>query len=176
VFDSDIRDVQFFNATEGVGITEKEFIATRDGGATWEVVSSTSFANPDGHATFSNPSISFINAKTGYFFYSYIIEVPGSIVASGEYVYKTTDGGTSWNLVNDDLPAPYDGHFVTEMEGYFRSGNGIYSTNNGGLTWSRLDIKMTTGESISKLYFTPSGNGIAIGQGKGEDSPFVIVQ
>ena len=92
-------------------------------------------------------SIYFINENTGW--------------VSGRYdyisiVYKTTDGGKSWNIQMFDLTAFYSAglRFFNENTGWLincgnTDGWRIMKTTNGGVQWSNTYI----GHYVSSLYF-----------------------
>ncbi len=95
-----------------------------------------------------------------------------------EGVYKTTDGGTTWNLVNNGLPSPEriytlavdpnDGNVVYASMIYGPSG--IFKTTDGGANWFQLggglpdpigvtQIVVSPGDS-NLIYLAAEGDGI----------------
>jgi photosystem II stability/assembly factor-like uncharacterized protein len=66
----------------------------------------------------------FINDQIGY--------------ALENSLYKTTDGGANWILIND-MPASWLAqlHFTDENKGILESYSSVCSTEDGGITWER---------------------------------------
>lgn len=91
---------------------------TIDGGNTWQQINSISFTQ----IQFVNLTIGF--ARDGY-----------------KRIYKTSDGGKSWNISfesNDQLQSLY---FVNEKIGYCVGNNaGGYKTIDGGATWQKMEL------------------------------------
>lgn len=116
---------------------------TTDGGNTWQPVNF-----PLNQAI---TGMYFFNDNIGYIT---INLYKGSITtsyASGTAIYKTEDGGNTWNTINANLQlAPYDGigkiYFKNELEG-IGNGNNIYHTVDGGKTW-----KMENTDKNGPLY------------------------
>jgi photosystem II stability/assembly factor-like uncharacterized protein len=77
-------------------------------------------------------------------------------------IYKTTDGGSNWNAVNDGLPADSFGivsvsaltidpkNSTTLYAGTFR---GVFKSTNGGASWSASSSNMT--ETVNSLVIDP---------------------
>ena len=79
--------------------------------------------------------------------------------ATGGGLWKTTDGGTTWNPVSDAFfqtssvgavaGAPsnpdvvYAGMGETELRGNIIQGDGVYKTTDGGKTWTRAGLEKT---------------------------------
>lgn len=65
------------------------------------------------------------------------------IAMDGRNVYRTTNGGSSWTIVNDELEALdlsgniSDMEFVDDQRGLL-SGNHIYRTTDGGVSWDQV--------------------------------------
>ncbi len=101
----------------GVAISRGALAKTTDQGATWQVLSwDKQFIN----------SLSFVSATVGF-----------AATFPDQHLYKTQDGGLTWVLVNEHIPAVSNGQFLTEAEGYFTEGGAIYATSDGGLTWKQ---------------------------------------
>jgi len=94
---------------------------TTDGGINWTQVSNQEFGQ-----------IQFVNSQVGY---------GNRIGYSNGRMYKTTDGGNTWDVnieVDEEINAF---HFVDENNGYFVGDQGlIYKTNDGGTNWEELEI------------------------------------
>ena len=63
-------------------------------------------------------SIFFINENTGW--------------AGGTKLWKTTDGGNSWNFQSISVRSV---KFINELTGFLTNNTGIYKSSNGGLNW-----------------------------------------
>lgn len=103
------------------GYNQRKLLKTINGGVTWTQVSDLTFGQ-----------IQFVNNQVGY---------GNRIGYSNGRIYKTTDGGETWNVnieVDEDINAF---HFVDENNGYFVGDQGlIYKTNDGGSNWEELEI------------------------------------
>ena len=111
-------------------------------------------------------AMSFINNNTGYMFINLYKGNIQTTLDAGAAIYKTEDGGDTWQLVDNQIlekyDLPRDAYFLTEDEGYFSSSKKIFHTANGGQTWQG-EAHVDDNEIISKLYYIPGGKGIAIG-------------
>jgi hypothetical protein len=96
---------------EGVGMMKQPiyFYQTTDGGATW-----TLKYTDDPLAEGTNPSIPFSGFKNSMTFRDTLRGwISGNSPAVGSvYLYKTTDGGTTWAQQNLTLPSGYSSAFI----------------------------------------------------------------
>lgn len=72
--------------------------------------------------------------------------------AGNGYLYKTTDGGSSWNLQNDGLITSFrcsKMRFINDNEGFAIAGNTTYRTYNSGRNWEPLPAG---DKSFSTIY------------------------
>ncbi|MFH6768148.1 YCF48-related protein [Gaetbulibacter aquiaggeris] len=122
--DEGLSSVFFIDENVGFisgGFNQKKVMKTINGGSTWTQVESISFGQ-----------IQFINNQIGY---------AHRVGYSNGRMYKTTDGGNTWNIsieVDEEINAF---HFVNENNGYFVGDQGlIYKTNDGGTNWEELEI------------------------------------
>lgn len=100
----------------GVAISNGSLAKTTDQGATWQTL-------PWDKQYIS--SLSFVSPTVGL-----------AATFPDQHLYKTQDGGTSWQLVNDRIPAT-SGQFTSEQEGFFHTDTTLYYTRDGGSTWQQ---------------------------------------
>lgn len=118
---------------------------TTDGGYTWniELTASANGAYPN--------SIEFVDANNGF-------------IAGYNCVFKTTNGGATWQEYTHALPI-IDIHFFTPQHGLstvFLQYGELYETFDAGATWS---LKYTDSNlpQMHDLYFLDANNGFWIG-------------
>jgi photosystem II stability/assembly factor-like uncharacterized protein len=130
------------------------FLRTTYGGNDWISVNSTNFIGQASGDLWRR--IHFPDLNTGYFF--------PSLWQGGKNLYKTTDGGATWNLTN------YEGYiwsmqFFNKDIGIISSGSDIKRTLDGGQTWETfnspfqdyaLDISFDPSEA-SRVWMVGSG-------------------
>jgi photosystem II stability/assembly factor-like uncharacterized protein len=66
-----------------------------------------------------------------------------STFGAGGHVYRTNDGGVSWNDISANLPnQPYNAIKVERTSGaiYVGGDDGVFFSTNGGAFWSRLGV------------------------------------
>ena len=108
--------------------------------------------------------------------------------AVGGGLWKTTDGGQTWNPVTDgqiksssvgavavsysNPDVVYIGMGETELRGNIMQGDGVYKSIDAGLTWKHIGLDDT--QTISKIRIHPSNPDIvyvaALGHPYGENS------
>lgn len=117
-------NLEFISASRGFILTDSGITVTNNAGLTWSVA-------------FDNPNVNwydiyFVNTSVGY------ATGPGMQSSDSTFVYKTLDGGVTWNsctVVHDwGAQVPYF-HFRTTTEGYLFGGDSVHRTTDGGLTW-----------------------------------------
>jgi photosystem II stability/assembly factor-like uncharacterized protein len=106
----------------------------------------------------------FINSETGFGF------------TYNEKLLKTSDGGHSWQVIQEKLPSVVtSSHFIDNRTGYYGSAGDkgiLFKTTDGGKKWKRsiptyLFIDSDNTENIAGIYhicFTSSGTGYAAGE------------
>jgi photosystem II stability/assembly factor-like uncharacterized protein len=118
---------------------------TNDGGHSWSGIETPAVI---GRAQFITPNVGWYLGKDD--------PAPGVIAR----LYKTTDSGKTWQLVNENLPLPLGTQliFINEVDGYAynlyasrqqnvyktfdeRAGTTpyLYQTSDGGLTWEEIE-------------------------------------
>ncbi|WP_157781039.1 WD40/YVTN/BNR-like repeat-containing protein [Hymenobacter sedentarius] len=129
----------------GLLLSTGSLAKTTDRGATWQAL-------PWTHQYIS--SLSFVSATVGF-----------AATYPDHHLYKTQDGGTTWALVNSQLPASGNGQFLNEQEGYFADGQSIQRTTDGGLTWHEEFHTTPNSQypaTINSLHFPTAAAGFAV--------------
>lgn len=93
-------------------------LKTEDGGQSWIQIE---YNNLTGNLY----EIQFISATTGY---ALLVLIQGGGFDSTTKLVKTTDGGTSWNVIYDDPNHP----LATSGKGYEATGSDLYLIGEGG--------------------------------------------
>lgn len=151
----------FVDENNGWIFDEYHIRKTNDGGTSWEVMLTfETNKEPMYSSTKNSDLIYFVNSQTGYF----ITPKYGSI-SDKSYLYKTTNGGTTWiryKLIitnNTNEPSSMKNlFFIDENTGWVASVGNILKTTNGGVTWEQV---YTGTLGIQKIHFTDSQNGWA---------------
>jgi photosystem II stability/assembly factor-like uncharacterized protein len=137
-------------ATVYAGTTDDGIFKTTDGGVTWNQVLSTEWV----HDIAINPNdTTIVYAVTG----DYLTPVVGN-------VFKTTNNGISWSIINNGLPSDYN-RFIYHVEinpqnsdevyiGTY--GFGVYKTLNGGTDWQWTNLIKA---AVISMSFHPSHAG-----------------
>lgn len=144
----------------GAGST---LLQTRDGGETWHhgrlnavASSATNHANTSVNARAASVrfnSVSFVDGQRGW------------AVGSGGSIYRTLNGGSSWQPqasgVSTDL---LDVKFVDALEGWVVGDAGtVLHTTDGGRHWS--NERSPTPHALERIFFTDRAHGWAVGFG-----------
>jgi photosystem II stability/assembly factor-like uncharacterized protein len=142
----DVVDQDFVVAAGNDGVVYKSL----DRGVTWQ---SIGYPKLSGDIDFMD--IKFINRQIGY--------VVGSNPDDPQNMYKTTDGGRTWSLVNLNEGQSLD--FVDANHGWVVNVGGLgYRTTNGGMTWQQMILpNQGFGPTISKIDFADQSVGWAVG-------------
>jgi photosystem II stability/assembly factor-like uncharacterized protein len=82
------------------------------------------------------------------------------VYAAGLEVYKTTDGGTNWNILNDPVANHYNTLFFLNADTGFVGSDIVYKTTNGGIEWD--SVLSVQGTSIESIFFTNNSIGWAL--------------
>lgn len=139
-----ITELQFINANTGFGVCKYlSFIKTTDGGANW--IATQPFGS-------QNWALHFIDENTGF--------------AGGMRVYKTTNGGTSWDSVTFGYNLHYYAesiNFINNSTGFIAGNSVILKTTNTGTNWERV-LSLNYGYFYD-IQFVSNQTGYAITQG-----------
>lgn len=144
--------MHFFNTDTGI-VTKTRFplrvFKTVDGGQNWNAT--TAFPNYN-----YTTGMSFINSATGFANFSEF----SSSSSNNFGLYKTTDAGTSWQLINNTHPL-LKIQFLNNQVGYGNYYNKLFKTNDGGITWQQ--VLETSNSDVNDFYFINTTKGFATG-------------
>ena len=158
--------LQFLNPTDGwmlagrgaaAGSEAVDIYHSTDGGQTWTKVYGIDPQNPP-----QSGGIPFAGDKTGMTFLNNQVGwVTGSEPMEGYvYLFKTTDGGQTWQHVNLNIPSGYANAMIpTYPPRFFNDQQGVlpvvlftqsgaldfYTTQDGGQTWSSTTVQSLYG-------------------------------
>ena len=168
VYAGSISTIKFLTPTTGFamlrtpGSSSQPYSAgiykTVNGGRTWSLVPSPlNSAATYGSFSFSSPSDGWL-----------LVGIQPSAGSENKYLYETTDGGSSWNLVaqskyssNQILVArgvmPATGYvtqlqFISPQLGFMAlARSGMYATDDGGLTWNLMSKTPMSAHSLRNV-------------------------
>jgi photosystem II stability/assembly factor-like uncharacterized protein len=146
--------VDIFFTTKDTGFILRDSLIRRsfDGGVSWSTVKIFPGNYSLGNLAFPSHNIGYVS----------IINAG----ADSTFIYKTTDKGSTWNLLAKIPVFPNFSsslYFFDQNIGYIGTGSGIYQTINGGLTWTQRN----TDNGISSFSFPTSLIGYAAGMNGG---------
>lgn len=107
----------------------------------------------------------------------FLNEQTGWIVGSGGTYLMTRDGGKNWTkekkVTEDNIRQIYyadeqNGWLLCERDVYALGTNSpsyLLKTTNGGVNWERVEFAGNQRQRVTKVFFTKSGAGLAIGEG-----------
>jgi photosystem II stability/assembly factor-like uncharacterized protein len=139
-----ITNLDMIDSMTGFKSSYYNFYRTYNGGYTWELVSGTP----------QDERIHFLDVSAGWRY--------------GDFIYKTTNGGSEWILQVTPGVKITDLQFTDEYTGYACGSNGnlkgvIIKSTNGGDTWYQLNTPRTG--HLTSVAFMDAQNGIAAGWG-----------
>ncbi len=171
-------DIFFFGST-GFGTGGKNIFRSKDGGDTWSIAYQVEL-DITNTAMGSTANVVFVSAVGGKIYYtgnggdsfdSTIVMDTGiydaffvnenTAYALGDNVWKTEDGGHSWNLLYAFTPSPgyYKTlYFTDELNGWISTGSGLFKTVDGGITWEKNTSELFSGV-IGAIFFNDADNG-----------------
>lgn len=152
-----IQSIYFVN--ENVGYTANSYgmaAKTTDGGKTWARV-----INDTTDAAFVNYSVYFVNENLGF--------VVGKAGSNVDVIYKTTDGGTTWDVKQKIVSANLRSVAFADAQVGAAVGEKLKAvyTKDGGSTWQAAVFNnVPSGSSSAALrdvVFVDASNAIAVG-------------
>ena len=185
-----IYGIAFKDNLHGWLLGEQVLYETTDGGYTWNttpVVNNGQFLE---HLYLFNDSTLFIGQtnpavifKVNLNTYDYIEVVPqnspsgfvdylkmtsenvGYILINDftSEIYKTTDGGLSWNLLLNASSTVVSTDFGSDLNGFVNANQNYYITNDGGLTW-QTTTNLPTNYGFYNVKFGSPNYALMIGQ------------
>ncbi|MBE2278803.1 MAG: hypothetical protein IAE91_00290, partial [Ignavibacteriaceae bacterium] len=163
----------------GIRYNQSYFAITTDAGLNWNFNTSifnnkmikiqsttdlTCFLTTDGNIFKSFDSVKTRISITpqGYsnFTNSYFLDSLTGFVLSNHYIFRTTNGGNSWQKYNHPRAVELNSIcFFDSLNGFGTNDNGIFHTTNGGLDW----VQETQGQNLaSSISFSNPDLGWAI--------------
>ncbi len=145
---SQIRDIQIISATEYFAAANNgNLLHSTDAGQSWQTI------GPDGE---SAVSVYFFDSNTG---------LMGSFSTAG--FVRTTDGGSTWSLVNSTPTAAFDLNVVAidfadnKQWGLAIADRELIQTNDGGLNWSQ-QVQVAPGKRFYDVEVVSSSAAFAL--------------
>lgn len=124
------------------------FLKTTNGGLNWLILRNGSIPN-----NISFTSMYFLNANTGWF------------CGSNWQVFKTSDGGLTFDIFSIPLSIQFDIYFKNEMEGLLCGETAaMFRTTNGGLNWYVINVPVANQSAdFRRFSFINENTGFVIG-------------
>ncbi|MBI3193625.1 MAG: T9SS type A sorting domain-containing protein [Ignavibacteriae bacterium] len=170
---SNLRDIEF--ATPQIGWTGEGgtiILKTTTGGTTWFPQTTANIGGLDKiiiqnsqRAWLYGTYASAVTTSGGYpwSLHSGILPVfwlnPDTGWAKGQELYRTFDGGQSWDVVGGGYVYVF---FVNANTGWTRSVTSISKTTDGGFTW-QPDLQTGSVAWLTDMHFTDTNHGWAVG-------------
>jgi len=115
---------------------------TINGGYNWEMV----FIN----SSYAFMDIDFVNQSTGY------------VINNNRRLYKTTNAGDNWVILNNQIDYPRSIQFTSVSTGYISCSSGLlYKSTDEGLNWHLQNTGVS--DNLIGLYFINRDTGFAVG-------------
>lgn len=169
-YNYDLRSVFFINSNKGWAVgTHGKILHTQDGGNSWTNQNST-VGDQTGRVI---EGIRFIDENNGYA--AGFCNTTGGC-PQGEIILKTTNGGTTWEKISDNIDFSSDpkrttssgvalgftGLTINPITGnifaYGSKGRILKSNTNGDLTWIRPNVPSSLDNYIYSISFPTQGN------------------
>ncbi|AXY74205.1 hypothetical protein D3H65_09565 [Paraflavitalea soli] len=138
------------NGTVGYAIDRKHVTKTVNSGQSWSVVYNQTSGGDLDH-------VQAIDANNVFIFSATSIGGDGT-----NNMYKTTNGGASWQPVTLPTGSLYSAYFLTATTGWLSTKEGFYQTVNGGASWTKQNDPAVLFFS-PKFIFTDNQTGYSLG-------------
>jgi photosystem II stability/assembly factor-like uncharacterized protein len=145
----DLRSLFFINENKGwlIDYNGKTILRTTTGGDDW------TFTTLGDVYIYQPESIFFINEDEGF------------VTTDEGVIFKTINGGDTWEEFYTFPTGSYSKiYFVSETEGWYKSGYGIYHTYDGGISW--VNGQSFSNTALRSLFFLNNDKGW-LGGGRG---------
>ncbi|HLO97770.1 MAG TPA: hypothetical protein VK171_04170, partial [Fimbriimonas sp.] len=143
---------------------KKKFGAKEAGEPKWEFIGPQGLGVP--YTTYYGPANSKLNGRIADLCYDPIDENTLYMAAPAGGIWKTTNNGTSWTSIGDNLLSPYVGIVrvhpkdrtlifagLGDRDGGTGTGNGLLRSNDGGESW--VNIPLRSGSNATDILFNP---------------------
>lgn len=151
-----INSIYFVNSTTGYAVGYKgTILKTTDGGDNWALYSNSGSA-------YSSYTSSAINAELKSVYFT---DENNGYAAGSYYIYKTTDGGTSWTQSYKNTKLSIKSlSFTSSSNGIAVGENGaVLKTTDGGTTWTPQYESLY--KSVYGIEFFNSSTGVVVYNG-----------
>jgi photosystem II stability/assembly factor-like uncharacterized protein len=149
-------DVDFVDAQHGVTVGYfGQIHTTSDGGQTWRAQTLAMMQSASINAvSMLSPLVGYIAGEAPLFEMDYNPDLTRDMISN---VFKTTDGGVTWQVVpTHHFFTLYDAYFESPEKGWVAGAEGsLLATEDGGTTWRILPIK--TNSHLLKLCKSVNG-------------------
>lgn len=99
------------------------------------------------------------------------------ISGTNQGLYKTTNGGSSWELFNNPIASSIIGlSFVDTFHIWIAGESAIYKSTDGGNTWIEQYNDTTQTDFFNYIKMFDLNNGIAMGDAKSDTKPALFLQ
>jgi photosystem II stability/assembly factor-like uncharacterized protein len=172
-------DIFFFGNT-GFGTGRNNIFRSDDGGNTWNIAYQAALEITN-IAMGSTDNAVFVSGEGGKIYYTNnggdsfdsttVVDTgiydaffvnENTAYALGDNVWKTKDGGHSWNLLYAFTPSTHiykTLYFLDEMNGWASVPSGLYKTKDGGVTWEKNITSGLASGMIGAISFSDINTG-----------------
>jgi len=158
--DKSFNNIFFVDTQNGWLVGERgTLLHTTDGGATWNPQTPKAFERASLEEQLENPppslfGVCFSDKNTGW-----ACGIPGTII-------KTTDGGTTWEVLPTGTKHTLYTIFIKYGKGWAVGDKGTYlMSNDGGNTWSLPEEAIKAKQPFRDVYFSSAQQGWVVGAG-----------
>ncbi len=123
------------------------------------------FHTINGGTDWTTYTVSGVTAAQSFFEIYFVSNLVGYVVGSNNISAKTTDGGSTWTMLNGTglgTSILYSTFFKTESTGFAGSGAGqLFVTQNGGQSWAPQIVGTATAQ-IRDIWFRDDLHGVLV--------------